>query len=79
VVLDPVSGLVGLDPRDRRLIPFKCGLAFKVGLRHLSWNNSGGSATAGIGTCTTIEESINYKYHPFSKVKLVRNQCWIDR
>jgi hypothetical protein len=23
----------------------KCGLASKVGLRHLSWNNSGGSAT----------------------------------
>jgi hypothetical protein len=50
-----------------------------VGLRHLSWNNSGGSATAGIGACTTTEESINYKYHPFSNVKLVRNQCWIDR
>jgi hypothetical protein len=49
-----------------------------VGLRHLSWNNSGGSTTAGIGACTTTEESINYKYHPFSKVKLVRNQCWID-
>jgi hypothetical protein len=27
------------------LFPFKCGLAFKVGLRHLSWKNSGGSAT----------------------------------
>jgi hypothetical protein len=27
------------------LFPFKCGLAFKVGLRHLSWNNSGGCAT----------------------------------
>jgi hypothetical protein len=27
------------------LFLFKCGLAFKVGLRHLSWNNSGGSAT----------------------------------
>jgi hypothetical protein len=51
------------------LFLFKCGLAFKVGLRHLSWNNSGGSATAGIGACTTIEESINYKYHPFWKCK----------
>jgi hypothetical protein len=40
-----------------------------VGLRHLSWNNSGGSATVGIGACTTTEESINYKYHPFSKSK----------
>jgi hypothetical protein len=38
-----------------------------VGLRHLSWNNSGSSATAGIGACTTTEESINYKYHPFFK------------
>jgi hypothetical protein len=40
-------------------------LASKVGLRHLSWNNSGGSATAGIGACTTTEESVNYNYHPF--------------
>jgi hypothetical protein len=29
------------------LFLFKCGLVFKVGLRHLSWNNSGGSATIG--------------------------------
>jgi hypothetical protein len=28
------------------LFLFKCGLASEVGLRHLSWNNSGGSATA---------------------------------
>jgi hypothetical protein len=27
------------------LFPFKCGLASKAGLRHLSWNNSGGSTT----------------------------------
>ena len=51
------------------LFLFKCGLASKAGLRHLSWNNSGGSATAGIGARTTTEESINYKYHPFFKVK----------
>jgi hypothetical protein len=49
------------------LFPFKCGLASKAGLRHLSWNNSGSSATAGIGDRTTTEQSINYKYHPFSK------------
>jgi hypothetical protein len=49
------------------LFLFKCGLASKAGLRNLSWNNSGGSATAGIGARTTIEESINYKYHPFQK------------
>jgi hypothetical protein len=30
------------------LFPFKCGLASKAGLRHLSWNNLGSSATAGI-------------------------------
>jgi hypothetical protein len=28
------------------LFLFKCGLASKVGLRHLSWNNSGSSATS---------------------------------
>jgi hypothetical protein len=49
------------------LFLFKCGLAFKVRLRHLSWNNSGGSAIAGIGACTTIEESKNCNYHPFEK------------
>jgi hypothetical protein len=27
------------------LFLFKCGLASRAGLRHLSWNNSGGSAT----------------------------------
>jgi hypothetical protein len=27
------------------LFLFKCGLASKVGLRHLNWNNSGGSTT----------------------------------
>jgi hypothetical protein len=27
------------------LFSFKCGLASKAGLRHLSWNNSDGSAT----------------------------------
>jgi hypothetical protein len=61
------------------LFPFKCGLASKAGLRHLSWNNSGGSATAGIGARTTTEESINYKDHTFFKVKLDINKCWIDR
>jgi hypothetical protein len=27
------------------LFLFKCSLASKAGLRHLSWNNSGGSVT----------------------------------
>jgi hypothetical protein len=30
------------------LFPFKCGLASKLGLRHLSRNNSGSSATPTI-------------------------------
>ena len=74
MVLDPVSGLVGIDPGIDGLFPFKCGLAFKAGLRHLSWNNSGSSATAGIGACTTTEEAIKCKYHSFSEIKLVRNK-----
>jgi hypothetical protein len=54
MVLDPVSGLVGLDPRGTDvLFPFKCGLASKAGLRHLSWNNSGGSATSLFSQSTT--------------------------
>jgi hypothetical protein len=61
------------------LFLFKCGLASRVGLRHISWNNSGSSATASIRARTTTEESINHKYHPFQKIKLVRNKCWIDR
>ena len=32
------------------LFLFKCGLASKVGLRHLSWNNSGGSTTESTDT-----------------------------
>jgi hypothetical protein len=37
-VSDKIRGIDGL-------FPFKCGLASKAGLRHLSWNNSGSSAT----------------------------------
>jgi hypothetical protein len=55
-VSDSIRGIDGL-------FPFKCGLASKAGLGHLSWNNSGSSAIAGIGACTTIEESIKCKYH----------------
>jgi hypothetical protein len=67
VVLDPVNGLVGLDRGTDGLFLFKCGLAFKAGFRHLSWNNLGSSATAGIGACTTSEKSINHIYLPFQK------------
>jgi hypothetical protein len=52
------------------LFLFKCGLAPKAGLRHLSLNNSGGFATAGIGASTTSKKSINHNYQLFQKVKL---------
>jgi hypothetical protein len=45
--------LSDLIPGTDGLFLFKCGLAPKTGLRHLSWNNTGGSATAGISACTT--------------------------
>jgi hypothetical protein len=44
--------LVALSDKIRGtdgLFLFKCGLAFKAGLRHLSWNNLGGSATIPVG------------------------------
>jgi hypothetical protein len=42
-VSDKIQGIDGL-------FPFKCGLASKAGLRHLSWNNSGSSATPTQGS-----------------------------
>jgi hypothetical protein len=36
-------------------------LPLKVRLGHLSWNNSGCSATAGIEAITIIEESISHE------------------
>jgi hypothetical protein len=39
-----VSGFIGLDPREWPFISIKCVVAFKARLRHLSWNNLGGSA-----------------------------------
>jgi hypothetical protein len=62
--------LVALSDSNRGtdvLFLFKCGFAFKAGLGHLSWNNSSGSVTAGIGACTTSEESINHNYRRFQK------------
>jgi hypothetical protein len=49
------------------LFRFKCVAASKAGLRHLSWNNSSGSATAGIGANTTTEKSISREYQLFKK------------
>jgi hypothetical protein len=40
-VSDLIRGIDGL-------FPFKCGLASKAGLRHLTWNNSDSSATKTI-------------------------------
>jgi hypothetical protein len=49
-------------------------LPLRVRLRHLSWNNSGGSATAGIGANTITEKSISYEYQLFkSKTCLETN------
>jgi hypothetical protein len=36
-----------------------------VRLGHLSWNNSGGSATAGIGANTSTEKSISHDSNIF--------------
>jgi hypothetical protein len=40
-------------------------------IEHLSWNNLGGSATAGIGANTIIEKTISHVFQPFlKKIKL---------
>jgi hypothetical protein len=40
-------------------------LPLMVRLEHLSWNNSSGSATAGIRANTITEKSISHKYQLF--------------
>ena len=40
-------------------------LPLRVRLGHLSWNNSGGSATAGIGANTVTEKSISHDFQLF--------------
>jgi hypothetical protein len=40
------------------LFLFKCGLASKAGLRHLSWNNSGGSTTKKTPPSTSAEKIV---------------------
>jgi hypothetical protein len=42
-------------------------LPLRVRLGHLSWNNSGGSATASIGVNTSTEKSISHDFQPFQK------------
>jgi hypothetical protein len=47
------------------LFLIKCGLASKAGLRHLSWNNSGSSATRCIShNITGISKIILTANHP---------------
>jgi hypothetical protein len=46
------------------LFLFKCGLASKVGLRHLSWNNSGGSATKSAFLNGPIKEEVYVEQPP---------------
>jgi hypothetical protein len=68
VVFDPGKWLY--RTRSEGLTGYSCLsvlLPLRERLGHLSWNNLGGSATAGIGACTTTEESIKYKYHSFPK------------
>jgi hypothetical protein len=57
-MLIPEQGVDGL-------FRFKCVVASKASLGHLSWNNSDGSATAGIGASTTTEKSISHEYQLF--------------
>jgi hypothetical protein len=52
-------------------------LPLKVRLGLLSWNNSGGSATASIGANTITDESINHECQLLEHKTLLRNQCWI--
>jgi hypothetical protein len=42
------------------LFLFKCGLASKAGLRHLSSNNSGGSATVYPPSCILCALSVSF-------------------
>jgi hypothetical protein len=49
-------------------------LPLMVRLGHLSWSNSGGSTTAGIGANTISEKSISHEYQLFkSKTCLETN------
>jgi hypothetical protein len=66
VVFDPGKWLY--RTRSEGLTRYSCLsvlLPLRVRLGHLSWNNSGGSATAGIGANTTTEESISREYQLF--------------
>ena len=73
----PSSELVVFDPgkwlyrtRSEGLTGYSCLsvlLPLRVRLGHLSWNNSGGSTTAGIRANIITEKSISHDYQPFLK------------
>jgi hypothetical protein len=66
VVFDPGKWLY--RTRFEGLTGYSCLsvlLPLRVQLGHLSWNNSGGSATASIGANTIIEKSISHYYQLF--------------
>jgi hypothetical protein len=68
VVFDPGKWLY--RTRSEVLTGYSCLsvlLPLRMRLGHLSWNNSGGSAIAGIRANTTTEESISHDYQPFQK------------
>jgi hypothetical protein len=73
----PSSELVVFDPgkwlyrtRSEGLTSYSCLSVFlplRGRLGHLSWNNSGGFATAGIRVNTITEKSISHNSQPFLK------------
>jgi hypothetical protein len=61
-----VSGSIGRDPKNKTVYSgLSVLLPLRVRLGHLSWNNSGGSATAGIRVITITEESISHECQLF--------------
>jgi hypothetical protein len=61
------------------LFRFKCVIASKAGLGHLSWNNSGGSCIAGIGANTTTEKAKNHEYQFFQNKTCLETSIGIVR
>jgi hypothetical protein len=55
------------------LFLFKCGLASKAGLWHLSWNNSGGSAT---DEASEVGETLNERVHRERRNSRRRDRQW---
>jgi hypothetical protein len=54
-------------------------LPLRVRLGHLSWNNLGGSATAGIGANTTTEKSISHEYQLFKNKNCLETSIGVVR